>query len=66
MTEQDLRDLFKKNSNCYADTHYYDYDTEPPTLVEDDVVTPALTEDQFVEVVFNLFRQKKLERILNE
>ena len=41
-----LSEIFKDNSNCYADTWYIDH----CVLMEGDVI-PAMTEEKFIEVV---------------
>ena len=48
-----LRQMFKDQSDCYADTHEFSDDTVPPTKVEGPV-EQAMSEDTFVEVVSNL------------
>jgi len=46
MNEQELRQLFKNRSDCYADTWQEEFDH----MVEGDVI-PAMTEDRFIEVL---------------
>jgi hypothetical protein len=48
--EQKLRQLFKNNSDCYADTHYQ---IDTGETVEGEVVQ-AMTEDKFIEVLASL------------
>lgn len=45
MKEQELRDLFKNQSDCYADTWKEEFDH----MVEGEVIQ-AMTEDRFIEV----------------
>lgn len=47
--EAEIRQLFKNNSDCYADTHWYSDDTIPPTKVEGEVIQ-AMTEDAFIKI----------------
>ncbi len=50
ITEQELRQLFKNNSDCYADTHSFKDTDVGVTLVEEGDVIQAMTEDRFVHV----------------
>jgi len=59
-----LSDIFKNNSDCYADTWYTDH----CVLMEGDVI-PAMTEERFIEVVCELLRRKENEitkQIIND
>jgi hypothetical protein len=46
--KQEKKQWFENNSDCYADTHELNYDTEPPVLVEGPVVQ-ALTLKAFLK-----------------
>lgn len=50
MEKEDLEKWFENNTDCYADTREECFDTEPPTMIDGEVVT-AMTKDKFVEVV---------------
>lgn len=46
-----LKQLFKNNSNCYADTHDFDNNNN---FIEGEVIM-AITEDVFIDLVMKLF-----------
>lgn len=52
MNEQQLKDLFLSNSDCYADT----WEGDNPNMVQGDVV-PAMTFDGF-KLVIEEYKQK--------
>jgi len=60
--EAELRQLFKNNSDCYADTHWYSDDTIPPTKVEGDVIQ-AMTEDTFIKIAHRIKVEFAIEQI---
>lgn len=49
----DIENLFSSNSDCYADTWHENHDTEPPTLVEGEVVL-AMTKEGFEKAIAEL------------
>lgn len=51
MDESKIRQLFKNNSDCYADTASFDNNNN---YVEGDVIM-AMTEDKFVEIIKQYF-----------
>lgn len=57
--EQELRDLFRNQSDCYADTGRFENDG---SYFEGEVIQ-AMTEDRFIEVITNLLN---LENNKNE
>ena len=50
---ENLEQIFNDNSDCYADTWSDNHDTEPPTMVEGEVIM-AMTKEAFVKVVKSL------------
>jgi len=54
ITEAELRQLFKNQSDCYADTHKFKDTDVGVTVVEEGDVIQAMTEDRFVEVMKEL------------
>lgn len=50
MEKKEIEQLFENNCDCYADTREECLDTEPPTIIEGEVVM-AMTKDKFVEVL---------------
>lgn len=55
MNEIELRQMFKNNSDCYADTGRFENDG---SYTDGDVIQ-AMTEDRFIEVLRNLQRTLK-------
>ena len=51
IAEEKLRELFRNNSDCYADTWQFQNDGS----VKEGAVTQAMTEDKFIEIVRKQF-----------
>ena len=56
MSEEKLREIFKNNSNCYADTWMFDKKTGEH--IEGSVIM-AMDEDRFTEVVNQILNSSK-------
>ncbi len=58
MKEEELRQMFKNNSDCYADT----WKEERGMMIEGEVIQ-AMTEDKFIEVVNYIVNKSKTDGI---